>query len=184
MQRLWFVTNPRSGTADDTTAEAIEVACAGHGLRFVGRTLFPDDPLPDASALDAVEADTVVLFAGDGTINATVGALAGWDGAILILPGGTMNLLAKALHGDADPPAIVAAAVAGGERISLACVEAAGRQALVGAIIGPAASWFRAREHVREGRLGRLVPAIRKAWRRTFGRGVRLTGARGFPPRV
>lgn len=184
MKRLWFVTNPHAGTVDDRKAEAIEAVCAEHGLVLVGRTLFPEDPLPEPAALNGAAADTVLLFAGDGTINATVGALAGWDGAILILPGGTMNLLARTLHGDADPAAIVAAAVAGGERVSLACVEAAGHRALVGAIIGPAASWFRAREHVREGKIGRLFPAIRKAWRRTFGRGVQLAGAPGFPPRV
>ncbi len=184
MERLWFITNPQSGSSDARKAEAIEAICTERGLRFVGRTDFPQQPLPTSDDLDRAGADTVMLFAGDGTINAAACALANWDGGILILPGGTMNLLAKALHGDADPAAIVAAAHDRDRRIALPYVEAGAHRALVGLIVGPAASWYHARERVREGRLGKLLPAIRGAWRRTFGRGVRLSGAPGFPPRV
>lgn len=184
MERLWFITNPNSGTADSKKSEAIEATCAERGLSFVGRTNFPDDDLPDPKTLDAEKVDTIVLFAGDGTINAATCALAEWDGAILILPGGTMNMLAKALHGDMDPAAIVVAAHERGRRIALPYVEAGPHRALVGLIVGPAANWFRPREMVRKGRIGRLLPAMRSAWRRTFGRGVKLTGAPGLPHRV
>jgi diacylglycerol kinase family enzyme len=184
MERLWFITNPHSGSSDAKKAQAIEAACAERGLSFVGRTDFPDQAMPTVADLDRVGADTVVLFAGDGTINAASCALAAWDGGILILPGGTMNMLAKILHGNADPAAILEAAHEQEQRVALAYVEAGKHRALVGMIVGPAASWYRAREHVREGSLGQIWPAIRKAWRRTFGHGVHLTGAPGFPPRV
>ena len=184
MERLWFITNPHSGSSGARKAEAIEAACAERGLRFVGRTDFPDQDLPTPGQLDQAGADTVMLFAGDGTINAAACALADWSGGILILPGGTMNLLARQLHGDADPAAIVAAAHDGDRRVALPYVEAGAHRALVGLIVGPAASWYHAREHVRERRLGRLLPAIRAAWRRTFGRGISLSGAPGFPARV
>ena len=184
MERLWFITNPHSGSSDAEKAEAIEAACTERGLSFVGRTDFPDQTLPTIADLDRAGADTVVLFAGDGTINAASCALAAWDGGLLILPGGTMNMLARVLHGDADPAAIVHAAHEHGRRVALPYVEAGKHRALVGTIVGPAASWYRAREHVREGSLGRILPAIRAAWRRTFGRGVHLTGAPGFPSRV
>jgi len=184
MERLWFITNPGAGSSDAKKAEAIEAACAERGSRFVGRTDFPDHALPTPEELDHAAADTVMLFAGDGTINAAACALTEWDGGILILPGGTMNMLARMLHGDADPAAIVAAAHDRGRRIALSYVEAGAHRALVGLIVGPAASWYHARERVREGRFGKLLPAIRAAWRRTFGRGIRLSGAPGFPPRV
>jgi diacylglycerol kinase family enzyme len=184
MERLWFITNPHSGSSDAKKAEAIEAACAERGLSFVGRTDFPDRPLPTNDDLDRVATDTVVLFAGDGTINAAACALSDWDGGILILPGGTMNLLARALHGDVDPAAILEAAHYRGRRVALPYVEAGPHRALVGLIVGPAASWYRAREHVRSGSFGKLWPAMRAAWRRTFGRGVKLAGAPGFPQRV
>ena len=180
MQKLWFITNPKSGTATPAKADALAALFAESGLTLVGRTAFPDDALPTPQSLDAAEVDTVVLYAGDGTINAAVTALADWTGAVLILPGGTMNLLAKLLHGPAEPPAIVAAAATQGRIVALPCVEAGGQRALVGLILGPAANWVRARELVRAGRLRGLGRALRHAWRRTFGRGIRLDGVPGL----
>lgn len=180
MQKLWFITNIKSGTATPAKADAIATLFAEQGLTLVGRTAFPDDALPTPESLDAAGVDTAVLFAGDGTINAAVAALADWRGAVLILPGGTMNLLAKLLHGSTDPAAIVTAAVARGRRIALPVVELPEHRALVGLILGSAANWVRARELVRAGRVRGLVRALRLAWRRTFGRGIRLDGVPGL----
>lgn len=175
MRRLWIITNPASGSTSPARCAEVERLLAAGGDELVGRTDFPATPLPDAAALDAARVDTVVLFAGDGTINAAVCALAHWSGAILILPGGTMNLLARTLHGERDVTAIIAAARAG-RRVALPFVEAGPHRAFVGLILGPAAHWVRAREAVRKGRLRRLVAAARNAWRRTFARGIRLRG--------
>ncbi|MFY9351780.1 MAG: diacylglycerol kinase family protein [Sphingobium sp.] len=180
MRTLWFIANPHSGTATAQKCAAIEAIFAEHGLTLAGRTAFPDEPLPDAAALDAAGADTVVLFAGDGTINAALCRLARWDGAILILPGGTMNLLAKALHDSLDVPTIIHAAHERGRRVALPYVEAGPHRAFVGLIVGPAGNWYRAREAARERRVGALLSAARSAWRRTFGRGVRIAGAPGL----
>ncbi|WP_447727092.1 diacylglycerol/lipid kinase family protein [Sphingomonas koreensis] len=178
MKRLWFITNPNSGSATREMCEALEAVFAQRGLALVGRTTFPDAPIPSVDDLGGV--DTVVLFAGDGTINAALCALADWDGAFLILPGGTMNLLAKALHGDAEPAAIVHATHRGGRRVALPYVEAGPHRAFVGLILGPAAHWGRAREAARKGRIGRVLGAIRSAWRRTFGKGLRIAGVPGM----
>lgn len=180
MRKLWFITNTASGTATAAKAEAIEAVFAEHALKLVGRTAFPEDGLPKAADLDEEGVDTVVLFAGDGTINAAACALADWNGAILILPGGTMNLLAKLLHGDADPAAIIHAAKDGGRLVALPAVQAGPHRAFVALILGPAASWVRARELVRAGRLRGLARAIRTAWQRTFSGGIRLSGVPGF----
>ncbi|MDR6847074.1 diacylglycerol kinase family enzyme [Sphingomonas sp. BE270] len=176
MKTLWFITNPKSGTATPAKAEALATVFADRGLVLAGRTAFPDDALPTPEALDSAGVDTAVLFAGDGTINAAVCALAEWHGTILILPGGTMNMLAKHLHGSTDSAAIVAAAVEHGRRTSLPYVDVAGHRAFVGLILGPAATWVRAREMVRAGRLRGLGRAMKHAWQRTFGRGIRLEG--------
>jgi diacylglycerol kinase family enzyme len=176
MNRLWFVTNPASGSTSEAKCEAIEAVFVERGLTLVGRSHFPQDDLPTPASLDDAGVDTAVLFAGDGTINAAISALAEWEGAILILPGGTMNLLAKTLHGDADPAAIIHAAHQGGALVALPFVEAGPHRALVGLILGPVASWVRARELVRAGRVRGLARAVRLAWRRTFTRGIRIEG--------
>ncbi|WP_240953667.1 diacylglycerol kinase family protein [Sphingomonas sp. G-3-2-10] len=184
MQRLWFITNPNSGTATPAKCEALEAVFKERGLELAGRTGFPDEPIPDGDALTAKKVDTVVLFAGDGTINAALCALAEWEGSFLILPGGTMNLLAKALHSELDPAKIIHAAHDETTRVSLPYIEAGEHRAFVGLILGPAASWFRAREAVRKGRIGRLFQAARAAWANTFARkGIRVRGAPGLQRR-
>ncbi|MGF7146902.1 diacylglycerol kinase family enzyme [Sphingomonas zeicaulis] len=139
--------------------------------------------MPTAADLDAAGIDLAVLFAGDGTINAALCALASWQGGFLILPGGTMNLLARALHGEADPAAIVAAAHGASRRVALPMIEAGPHRAFVGLILGPAAHWYRAREMARAGRPRRMLSAALGAWRRTFGRGIRIAGAPGLRAR-
>ncbi|MDB5686152.1 MAG: hypothetical protein JWR77_741 [Rhizorhabdus sp.] len=179
MERLWFITNPRSGSASGAKCEAIEAVLADRGLSLLGRTAFPEEALPTATELDAAGVDTAILFAGDGTINAALCALADWEGAFLILPGGTMNMLAKQLHATAEPATIIAVAHGADERVALPFVEAGPYRAFVGVILGPAGNWFRAREAVRAGRVARLGQAVRLAWRRTFGETVRVAGLPG-----
>jgi len=181
MDRLWFITNPNSGTATRAKCEALEAVFEERGLTLAGRTEFPEQPLPTGESLDAERVDTVVLFAGDGTINAALCALEKWEGAFLILPGGTMNLLAKGLHDETDPHKIVHAAHTCDRRVALPYVIAGENRAFVGLILGPAATWFRAREAARTGRIGRMLGAARAAWRRTFGeRRIRVSGAAGL----
>lgn len=184
MQRFWLITNQGSGSTSPDKQAALIARFADHGVVQAGQTDFPDQPLPTPQELDAATVDVAVLFAGDGTINAAIGALAGWEGAILILPGGTMNLLAKALHDDLDPLTIIDRAVADAPRIALPCVEAGAARAYVGLILGPAAAWAHAREAVRAGRSRAFIRAIGHAWRRTFGRGIRLTGVPGLTARI
>ena len=180
MQRLWFITNPDSGSATRAKCDALEAVFEERGLALAGRTEFPAPKLPTPRALTTKKVDTVVLFAGDGTINAALCALAKWKGSFLILPGGTMNLLAKALHDETDPHAIVHAAHQCDRRVALPFVEAGKHRAFVGLILGPAAAWAKAREAARKGRIARLAGAARAAWRRTFGKGIRVDGAPGL----
>lgn len=171
-----MVTNPASGSTSDDAGAAIETALIDMNVTLAGRSVFPQAPLPTPDTLDDAAVDTLILFAGDGTINAAVAAVRGWSGGILILPGGTMNLLAKALHGNADPVAIVRAL---SHRCALPFVAIGEGRAFVAAIIGPAAHWHRPRELVRASRFGAIARAVRLAWRASFDRGIRVTGSDG-----
>jgi diacylglycerol kinase family enzyme len=178
MEKLWLITNHASGSADAEKAEALEAVCEERGLVMVGRTVFPAEPIPEAAMLDTAGADTLMLFAGDGTINAALCRLDGWGGDVLILPGGTMNMLAKRLHGDADAHAIVHAAHAARKTTRLHYVEAGRHRAFVGLIAGPAASWGHARELARAGRIGRMVRAARYAWARSWSSEIAVRDGR------
>lgn len=179
MEKLWFITNIASGTATDAKIEALEAAFEERGIALVGRTRFPDEPLPDVTDLEASGADTLVLFAGDGTVNAAASKYDGWNGKALILPGGTMNVLAKRLHGPAEPIDIVEAAHDNPQARRLPIVESGQHRAYCALIVGPAAAWAGAREAVRYRRFKRFFRAVAVAWSRTWSRGVSLfDGAR------
>ncbi len=173
MKRLWLVLNTHSGSTSAAIVAAFETACAAYTI--VGRSDFPRDALPDTAALDAAGADTLVVFGGDGTINAATCRVDDWSGVALILPGGTMNGLARALHGDRTWHDVLDRAPgAPTERVPVAA--AGDHRALVGVILGPAASWFHAREAVRSGAWSKLRRALRFALRKTFARTIRVVG--------
>lgn len=177
MRRYWFVTNARSGSTAEAVAADIRETLSAMGHAMAGRTTFPDDDLPSPDALVHAGVAWMVVYAGDGTANAVLTALDAWDGAILILPGGTMNLLARTLHGEHDAMAILRRLADQPPRhVSLPFVEAGGQHAYAGLILGPATRWAAAREAVRDGQVGRLIRAVRLAWRRSFGAGLRLAG--------
>jgi hypothetical protein len=140
----------------------------GHAPARVLR--LPADTLPTRATLEAANVATLAIFTGDGTVNAQVAQLHGWSGAVLVLPGGTQNLLAKALHGDVDPPTI-AARLGRGElrRSRRPAVETSTGHALVEVLAGPGATWADVREGVRDMDLSTIASALGEAVRSTAG---------------
>lgn len=148
---IWLVANPASGSNDEAALSALTRRCAQAGLCLTRTIAFPDEPLPTPADLDAAGVDVVAVFAGDGTINSLVTALDGWAGAVLVLPGGTMNLLSIRLHGSRDCDGIVDAVARGhGRRTRPGTVETAHGTALAGLLVGPATAWGGVREAMRD----------------------------------
>ncbi len=174
MEKLWLISNYASGSATEEKCDAIQAIMEERGMELVRRTTFPDEPLPSVEDLIAAGADTVVLFAGDGTVNAAACKYDKWHGKALILPGGTMNVLAKRLHGNSEPHDIVHAAHERPILRTLPYVESGPHRAFCALIVGPAAAWAGAREAVRYRHFKRFVRAARVAWARTWSRGVTL----------
>ena len=182
MARIRLIVNPASGSHDaDMPARLAEVA-AQAGAAFAGVTALPDDPLPTPASLDAERVDILAIHAGDGTINAAMQAVAGWGGAILALPGGTMNLLARHIHESRDPVEIFAAAMApDSEARPVTMVEGVDADCaisgLVGVFAGPTTAWGDVRETLRRYDFAGLVEAVPRAIGQTFdGAPVRLSG--------
>src|SRR3546814_14220271 len=93
----------------DTIAEI----CRASGAPLAATFALPDDDIPGAAELERRGIDLLLVWTGDGTINAAATKAAGWDGAVLPLPGGTPNLLSKQLHGDRPAPEILSDALQG-----------------------------------------------------------------------
>lgn len=183
MQRVWFVYNAASGSAS-RHMEAVVAALEAHA-HVVGRTDFPGGSLPTIDALRQAGANMIVVLAGDGTINAVACRYAAWDGALLVLAGGTMNLLARTLHGDDAPATVVERALAAPMRLrALPIVQAGDHCAFVGLILGPATSLNRVREALRAGNAARAWRALRHAWLRIRRRRIRFHELPGYAQAV
>lgn len=169
-QRLWLVNNASSGSNDDSALATLEESCAGHGFRVAHRTVFPDQELLTPALLDAAGIDTVAVFAGDGTVNSLIAGLTGWAGAVLVLPGGTMNLLYRRLHGDNTLDETIAAVAQGmARRHRPGVIRSRQGVAYAGVLAGPGASWGRVREAMREVAVVELAESALKAIHETLG---------------
>ena len=148
---IWLVNNASSGSNDDAALAAVDACCGENGLRVAHRTVFPAQDQPSPAMLDAGGIDLVAVFAGDGTINSLIGALAGWRGAVLVLPGGTMNLLYHRLHGDRAMEEVIAAVARGDSAVRRpGVIRSPSGNAYAGVLAGPGTAWGRVREAMRE----------------------------------
>ena len=179
--KVWLVANRASRSTDEGRIAALEAALQAAGATIAGNSDFPREAAPDAGALAGI--DTLVVMGGDGTLGSASAAATGWNGQFLAVPGGTMNLLPKALHGDATPEAIVAAA-ATGSLVHVPVVRGGGETSFCRIIIGPMTRWARTRENARHGRMWRVWQSLRLALARGFLGGVKVAGHSGRHPGV
>lgn len=158
---VWLVTNPASGSNNPAAVEAL---CAALGP---ARTLaFPNDPLPTRADLEAAGVATLAVFTGDGTINSAAAALEGWEGALLVLPGGTQNLLSQSLHGDRSLEAILAD-LPHANRTRRRGIRTSQGMSLIEVLAGPGAMWADVRESVRDLDIGAMAETFSNALRET-----------------
>jgi len=184
----WLVTNSASGSNADGAVEELVALFRAHGLEFTRHTRFPDEDLPDIAMLDAEGIGTLVVFTGDGTVNTLLTSLGGWQGAVLVLPGGTMNLLYHRLHGDRSIEQTVAAALRGeGRIVRPGVIHGAQGNGYAEVLAGPGTSWGEVREAMREGDVTELAAsAVRAVGETLAGQGIicaqpRLGHEDGYP---
>jgi hypothetical protein len=169
-RRIWLVNNASSGSNDDDALAALEQCCGTHGFRVAQRTTFPAQELPTPAILDAAEIDRVAVFAGDGTINSLLAALSGWSGAVLVLPGGTMNLLFHRLHGDRSMEEVVAAVASGQSAVCRpSIIRCDYGDAYAGLLAGPGTSWNQVREAMRKTAIAEIAGNTVSAIQETIG---------------
>ena len=170
-ETLWLVVNGASGShAEEAIARLCDRLGDG-GARPVRIVDCQEDQLPGPADLDAAGVTILAVHGGDGTLNAAATRLEGWGGAMLVLPGGTANLLCKRIHGECDAEAIARDFAAGRlARIRTNCIRGSQGLALVEVVAGPGAAWAEVREEMREGNIVETVAtALDAASKSTVG---------------
>lgn len=162
--RAVLVCNAASGSNDERSQAQVREGLAAAGLDLAQVILFPDQPAPTIEALEREGIDLVVTFGGDGTTHAVVTGLYGWSGAVFVLPGGTMNMLSKRLHGDVTTEEILGRFRRGGfERVRTSVVRSRHGEGLTGVLAGPGTVWNEVREAMRAIDIVEFVTTTRQA---------------------
>lgn len=184
---LWLVANSASGSNDNDALAALveQLGAVGHApARVINGA---EEDLPSRVALEQAGVATLVVFTGDGTVSALLPPLEGWSGQVLVLPGGTTNLLAKMLHGTCENDTIIAAFVGGrAEVVKRTCVCSSGHVALCEVLAGPGAKWSDVREGLRDRDLAAVASTALEAVKDSAGGAMvqliqpRLGNAEGY----
>jgi diacylglycerol kinase family enzyme len=94
--------------------------------------------------------DLLIVLGGDGTIRRAAETCAEASPYLITLPGGTMNILPRALYGDLSWEDALKNTLAAPSTRDLSGGRVANKQFFVAAIVGAPALWVHARESVRE----------------------------------
>lgn len=177
LERVIMLVNPLSGSVGPKAAEEARAIFAEHGCDADVADLEGgrfDEQI--AEALDQ-KPDVLFILAGDGTAGA-VASRAGQTGPLVApLPGGTMNMLPKALYGTGDWKQALRKALAEGAPQNVAggvVIDGDTRSPFYcAAILGSPALWAPAREAVRTGKFKLAWQYGRRALKRAFSGRIR-----------
>jgi Diacylglycerol kinase catalytic domain len=178
VKRALLIINTHSGSAAAVEIEAVTAALRQAGLSVEHIVQLPDEICPDRNMVEKLACDVVVVVSGDGTVASLCEKLGDWPGALLVLPGGTMNLLSRRLHGELGLAAMLeqlAGASLVADRIPIICLG--GQEILTGLTVGPSTRWGEVREEIRHGDVGAIAQTVPEAWAETLAdQGVWIAG--------
>jgi diacylglycerol kinase family enzyme len=179
LKRVIMLVNPLSGGVGPSALAEAEAMLSAYACEASVETLETgrfDEQVQ--AALDA-RPDVLFVLAGDGTAG-TIASRAGPDGPLVApLPGGTMNMLPKALYGTTDWKAALRVALEEGAPQCVAGGEVSDGQVVqafyCAAIFGSPALWAPAREAMRVGQLRLALAHARRALKRAFSGRIRFS---------
>lgn len=121
----------------------------------------------------AKDVDVIIVLGGDGTARNVAELAPANAPPLMLLPGGTLNVLPRALYGERAWPEALKDALEQGVVKRLPTGKANGEPFFVAAIFGAPTLLARAREAVREGQLWRALKRFNHFTKRAFAHHVR-----------
>jgi diacylglycerol kinase family enzyme len=101
--KVGAIINASSGGCDSESEAEVLKILKGAGVTTCKTWCGESDQIARAFAEAAMQKpEVLVVLGGDGTIRTAAEACTGTDGYLLPLPGGTLNVLPRALYGDSS----------------------------------------------------------------------------------
>jgi diacylglycerol kinase family enzyme len=107
--------------------------------------------------------DLFIVWGGDGTLRSALGTVGQATPNLLLLPGGTMNMLTKSIHGDKTWDAILKEVLASPKRKTIPAGKANNEAFYCAMLAGAPARFAEARESLRRGELVKAATEARAA---------------------
>jgi diacylglycerol kinase family enzyme len=159
--KVGAIINTSSGGCDsESEAEMLDIF-KGAGVTNCKAWCGESDQIERAFAEAATHKPKVlVVLGGDGTIRSAAEACAGTDTYLLPLPGGTLNMLPRALYGEVSWQDALKETLANPMAKGLSGGRVGDELFFVAAVVGASGLWMEAREAIRE---GEILNAVGKA---------------------
>ncbi len=175
MKWVTILVNPLSGGVGPPAAAEAEAILSVYDFEATVTTLEGPRIKEQIGEALASKPDVLFVLAGDGTAR-SVATRAGAKGPLIApLPGGTMNMLPKALYGTGDWKLALRLALEGGAPQVVSGGEVEGEAFYCAAILGAPALWAPAREAMRTGKLKLAWLYGRRALKRAFSGHIRFS---------
>jgi diacylglycerol kinase family enzyme len=107
--------------------------------------------------------DLFIVWGGDGTLRSALAVVGQKCPNLLLLPGGTMNLLTKSIHGDHPWNQILANVVKSSRRVTLPAGQLNNERFYCAMLAGAPARFAEARESLRRGEIASVLTGARGA---------------------
>ena len=123
--------------------------------------------------------EVLIVLGGDGTIRTAAEACAEKGSYLIPLPGGTINMLPRALYGDVSWEESLKKTLTAPSAKVLSGGRVANKRFFIAAIVGAPALWTQPRESMREGNIADAIKKGTVAFRRMFETKVQYRSSGG-----
>ncbi|MEJ0061118.1 MAG: diacylglycerol kinase family protein [Terricaulis sp.] len=175
-QSALILFNVKAGGVVAADREKLTAIATEHFSRF---EIVDLEKLTPAIFKRSTKFDLMVVLGGDGTARSVAEQAPNNAPPLILLPGGTLNVLPRALYGELAWPEALSAALERGKLTRLSMGKANGEPFFVAAIFGAPTLLARVREAVREHEYGKAIRRARHFIKRSFARGIRARPGSG-----
>jgi diacylglycerol kinase family enzyme len=162
--KTFALINPAAGgvTADGEAKLRAALNAAGLGMAAIA-TLDHAHSAEQMNEIADLAPDLFIVWGGDGTLRSALALVGQKTPNLLLLPGGTMNLLTKSIHGNHTWDKILADTVKAPRSVNLSAGDLNGERFYCAMLAGAPARFAEARESLRRGEIGNVVTGARVA---------------------